>query len=214
MRRTRDVAFPCLRETKDIAFKKRQKRWNDSKKIVEFEVGDIVNIMARNSDTTVLTAKYIGPIKMISVADKKIGTYGVINVDGSSALNIGHIAFRRQKLSFVAHVKLLHLLCLTGLRRFSLSTNINDDMTHSTMKFEDGVQYDLSLFDDPGLLKAFDKEFRKRLHKYKADDDAILPSSCSQDHGMYVPPKGTKKTSYPLSIGPQGPRHKRLKVTE
>ncbi|KNC81141.1 hypothetical protein SARC_06523 [Sphaeroforma arctica JP610] len=88
MRRTRDVVFPCLREMKDIALKKRQKRWNDSKKIVKFEVGDIVNIMAHNSDTTVLTAKYIGSF-IISVADKKSGTYEVNYVAGSSALNVG-----------------------------------------------------------------------------------------------------------------------------
>ncbi|KNC84107.1 hypothetical protein SARC_03672 [Sphaeroforma arctica JP610] len=45
------------------------------------------------------------------------------------------------------------------------------------MEFADGAQYDPppSAFDDPDVLKAFNKKFRKGLHKNKVDAEAILP---------------------------------------
>ncbi|KNC83069.1 hypothetical protein SARC_04662 [Sphaeroforma arctica JP610] len=229
MRRTRNVVFPCLREMKDIALKKRQKRWNNSKKIVEFEVGDKVNIIARNSDTIVLTAKCIGSFK-ISVADKKRGTYEVNNVDGSSSLNIGsHRIPTTETILRRTREATTHLMSYEIKK--TLGKYKHEDMTCYTTEFTDGVQYDLppSAFDDPDVLKAFNKKIHKRLHNNKADAVAIIPTNkrpdvlkvypltssipSFKDHEIYVPPKGTKKR--PIHHrGPQGPKPKRNRVTE
>ncbi|KNC81725.1 hypothetical protein SARC_05966 [Sphaeroforma arctica JP610] len=170
MRRNRDVVLPCLREMKDIALKKRQKRWNDSKKIVEFEVGDVVNVMARNSDTT------------ISVADKKSGTYEVNNVDGSSVLNIGSHRTPTTEI-ILRHTREATAPLMSYEFKKDLGKYKHEDMTYYTTEFADGAQYDLpsSEFDDPDVLKAFDKKFCKRLHNNKADTEAILPTNNRPD---------------------------------
>ncbi|KNC84325.1 hypothetical protein SARC_03449 [Sphaeroforma arctica JP610] len=185
--------------------------------------------MARNSDSTVLTANYIGPFK-ISVSDKKSGTYEVNNVDGSSAIRIGshripttEIILRRTR---EAATPLMSYEFKKILGKYK-----HENMTYYTTEFADGAQYDLlpSVFDDPDVLKAFNKKFRKRLHKNKADAEAVLHTNkrpdvvtvypqtlfipSFQEHGMYVPPNGTKKR--PIHHrGPQGPQLKRSRVTE
>ncbi|KNC69772.1 hypothetical protein SARC_17711, partial [Sphaeroforma arctica JP610] len=52
-------------------------------------------------------------------------------------------------------------------------------MTYYTTEFANGARYDLppSAFDDPDVPKAFNKKFRKRLHKNKAEAGTILPSN-------------------------------------
>ncbi|KNC85674.1 hypothetical protein SARC_02158 [Sphaeroforma arctica JP610] len=185
--------------------------------------------MARNSDTTVLTAKYIGPFK-ISVADNKSGTYEVNNVDSSSTLNIGSHRIPTTEIILRCTREATTLLMSYEFKKIVGKYN-NEDITYYTTEFADGAQWDLppSAFDDPDVLKAFNRKFRKRLHKNMSDAEAILPTNkrpdvvkvypqtsfipSFKDHGMYVPPKGTKKR--PIHHrGPQGPTPKHNRVTE
>ncbi|KNC87022.1 hypothetical protein SARC_00832 [Sphaeroforma arctica JP610] len=160
---------------------------------------------------------------MISVANKKSG-------DGSSALNIGSHRIPTTEFILRRTCEAISPLMSYEFKKIPGKYK-HDNMTYYTMEFADVAHYDLppSPFDDPDVLKAFNKKFRKRLHKNKADAYAILPTNKHPDivkvypqtsfipsfkqHGMYVPPKGTKKR--PIHHrGPQGPEPKRIRVTE
>jgi len=189
-----------------------------------------VNLMSRNSDKTVLSSLFLGPYK-ISVANHVAGTYELVNVDGSSALNLGSHRIPTGELILNRSYDSSVPFDRAEFKEI-LSREDKDGVTYYKTKFHDNTIHMLTsdAFDNSDYLKAFNKKWRKRLHKNQSDKDAMFPEVNSEPLRYYPPtqfmPSFTKHISYTQAVstqkrpirnplnGPVGTKRKQLRFTE
>lgn len=183
-----NVVYPCLQEHKNKVLLKAHDRWNNTKNIVQYKVGDYVNIINRNANVTELSSKTTGPF-IISYHDEKSDTYEVNNIDGTSATNLGTHRIPTSEISFARSFDSDVPVMESQVKDIIDKTSENG-YTYYKTRFMDGTVVWLTsdaFRESRDFLRNFNKKWNKRLHKNTRDKRKGFPKVTANPDGSEIP---------------------------